>query len=757
MTTQRKLKYSVSDASRRMYKIETNGIYRKLENPLPSESQLRQQRFEERQRPLSQILASSSFRETLDRNAFSRGQSLSNLKKSRQRNSLNLPNSFSLDLEYDVNANAKTDRGEFSSSGNLSKASSSGNSAFAFVPEKDIISLSTRSELSRNSNPVLPSTSTSGLAFPSAKREEFHKSRKSSSSSSSTSKAYSLRSQSSAKGEDHWDSKNARHEHSESSESENEESKSIRSRKLLEKRPSFKEVFPEKVNEEFLNKNKADPSKRQSSFSRLCSAEQDTNRIFDSDVNIQGTVKNVPYKTKPLLNTSKSSSSDSEDLEDSDYLKPTTQVFDSNEFFRPSSDFAFSGNIKRPETPSSGSEFSTKEGVHHIFDSSVICKVPAVQLRHMCEPAKVADVPPKKSKLSSSPDSISQSSRSGSDQQLYSDSDIEREITLDRTVSIESVPPPLPLSEPPELSESGSSEHSSTDSDRDSLLELIVNSSKSEDLDENKDFHIPESTDKFDDLVLNSPKLQNVDVNGVVEVPLSTDTVGDLDASLPKFEEVDDNVTAEIERFNYLFSNSPKSKDIKVDFSSEIVPSNDNIEPKPNETGVTLTSSFPLDIDSCDDFGVQPPENSDIHANVTSKISFIPDKVYDLKASLPNKKDFEANVDDETPGSHISGDTDTNSSHSEDNDSQSPLSSEDDECAGVSTPKAGELTLNMATGISPNVEDTIDWPGTTVTYYGPIYASNNTLILPNQSDQTNVDLVKLKGTASNRTSEYTHM
>lgn len=110
MATQRKLKYSVSDASRRMYKIETNGIYRKLENPLPSESQLRQQRFEERQRPLSQILASSSFRETLDRNAFSRGQSLSNLKKSRQRNSLNLPNSFSLDLEYDVNANAKTDR-----------------------------------------------------------------------------------------------------------------------------------------------------------------------------------------------------------------------------------------------------------------------------------------------------------------------------------------------------------------------------------------------------------------------------------------------------------------------------------------------------------------------------------------------------------------------------------------------------------------------------------------------------------------------
>lgn len=87
MATQRKLKYSVSDASRRMYKIETNGIYRKLENPLPSESQLRQQRFEERQRPLSQILASSSFRETLDRNAFSRGQSLSNLKKSRQRNS----------------------------------------------------------------------------------------------------------------------------------------------------------------------------------------------------------------------------------------------------------------------------------------------------------------------------------------------------------------------------------------------------------------------------------------------------------------------------------------------------------------------------------------------------------------------------------------------------------------------------------------------------------------------------------------------
>lgn len=515
----------------------------------------------------------------------------------------------------------------------------------------------------------------------------------------------------------------------------------------MEKRPSFKEVFPEKVNEEFLNKNKAESCNRNSSsFSRLSSAEQDTNRIFDSDVNIQATIKNVPNKPKPLLN--KSSSTDSEDLEDSDYLKPTTQVFDSNEFFRPSSDFAFPGNIKRPDTPSSGSEFSTKEGVHHIFDSSVICKAPAVQLHHTCEPAKVADVQPKKSKLS--PDNISHSSRSGSDQQLYSDSDIEREIKLDRTLSVESVPPPLPLSGPPELS--GSSEHSYTDSDRDSLLELIVNSSKSEDFEESKDFHIPECTGKFDDLILNSPKLPNVNVNCGVEILLSTETVGDLGASLPKFEEVGDHVTAEIDRFEDIISKSPKSKDIHVDFSSEILPSNDNIELNQNEADVTLTSSFPLDIDSCDDFDVKLLENCDFLANGTSKIPFSADT--DLEASLPNRKDFEAHVGDDIPHSPKFVDTDTNSSQSEDNDFHSSPSSYDVEGVGVSEPKSKELTLKMATGISPNFEDTIDWPGTTVTYYGPIYASNNTLILPNQ---TNDDPVKIKGTALNRPSEYTHM
>lgn len=90
---------------------------------------------------------------------------------------------------------------------------------------------------------------------------------------------------------------------------------------------------------------------------------------------------------------------------------------------------------------------------------------------------------------------------------MYSDSDIEREIILDRIVFIEFVFFLLFFSEFFEFFESGNSEYSFIDFDCDSLLEFIVNLLKFEDLDENKDFYIFEFIDKFDDFVLNLFKL----------------------------------------------------------------------------------------------------------------------------------------------------------------------------------------------------------------------------------------------------------
>lgn len=50
------------------------------------------------------------------------------------------------------------------------------------------------------------------------------------------------------------------------------------------------------------------------------------------------------------------------------------------------------------------------------------------------------------------------------------------------------------------------------------------------------------------------------------------------------------------------------------------------------------------------------------------KIFFIFDKVYDLKVSLLNKKDFEVNVDDEIFDFYIFDDIDMNLLYFEDND-----------------------------------------------------------------------------------------
>lgn len=61
-------------------------------------------------------------------------------------------------------------------------------------------------------------------------------------------------------------------------------------------------------------------------------------------------------------------------------------------------------------------------------------------------------------------------------------------------------------------------------------------------------------------------------------------------------------------------------------------------------------------------------ENCDIYVNVIFKIFFIFDKVYDLKVSLLNKKDFEVNVDDENFDFYIFDDIDMNLLYFEDND-----------------------------------------------------------------------------------------
>ena len=783
MTSQRKLKYSVSDASRRMYKIETNGIYRKLENPWPTDSQLRQQRFEERQRPLSQILASSSFRETFDRKAFTRGQSLSNLKKSRQRNSLNLPNSFSLDLEYDVNANAKID-GELASTGGLSASTPRlRNSAFDFVPDQDIITLSdvARSEIGSTSGTGKQSVSATLKSRKSSSSSSSSSS--TSSSSSSTSKANSVKSQSTFKGNADSDQ---RQSNVRETSPKSEEDKLNRSQ-LLEKRRSFKEVFPINVNEEFLNKNKVESADRRASFSNLSSPEINANRIFDSDVNIRTKTKNAPLNKS---SREKSSSSDSDNSDELDFPKRTTEVFDSNEVFQPSHKFEFSGKIERPKSSSSSeSEFSEKGRVHHIFDSSVLHNTTTAQLHYKHEPIelKTASLPRepefpseilkhsseysekggfnhsfdssvlhnapkaqlhykhepvelKSSSLSTKPEFSSSSPGHSSDSDTSqdtgpdSDRDAGKSVVLDRTVSVESVPPPLPLSSPPELSSSDDSRDSSIkdDEDRDSLIELLVNSSKNPIFDGNASFEIPTGSSPFDDLVLNSPKHKDFDLHDTSENQLDSFDLGDPGAILPEFKEVDitgtDGISLSSGELGDLIVKPPETEifeaDVAGELNTEACADIEVKQPKFDACDVDLTQ----DISIGGDIDVNWPESEYLDGNNAAEISNNIDNV-DLRLSKPKLISDRFGAIDGDSGEDITVNVPCSI----------PQGVNEFEGINVTSPKIEDLPVQMASWNSPSIDDKHgklgDLAGTTITYYGPIYASNNTLILPHRSEE----------------------
>ncbi|XP_062612427.1 serine-rich adhesin for platelets-like [Saccostrea cucullata] len=427
MTTHRKLKYSVSDASRRMYRDETNGIYRKLDNPSPTENQLRQQRFEARQRPLSHILASSSFREDFNRNQITRGQSLSNLKKARLRNSLNLPHSFSLDLGYDVDANANLD--DFSArSGNLREITVSGDSAFGFVPERDIISLgdiSSSQATNCRASKKSPSVASVGSKRSSFKSEKFRKS--SSSSSTSTSQSHSSRSRSSSP-KQKYKTQDIEHVLDNTTNSEGDESSKIQ--KVLHKRPSFKEIFPEPVNQEFMDK-----SVERKSVGRLSFSEKDTNRIFDSEEGIQTNVKNDSSSLRRTkLNTSLST-----DSGESDSPKTAHKVFDSTDHFQRS--FLFPGTVNKPETTPSDSESSCKEG-SYILDTEF----------YPSEKPCVSVISPHSLTVCAHLASLDNTDSENGD---ISDNNqaLKGNIKLDRTVSLGDAPPPLPQSSPPDVIE----------------------------------------------------------------------------------------------------------------------------------------------------------------------------------------------------------------------------------------------------------------------------------------------------------------
>ncbi|XP_062584704.1 uncharacterized protein LOC134246362 isoform X2 [Saccostrea cucullata] len=434
MTTHRKLKYSVSDASRRMYRDETNGIYRKLDNPSPTENQLRQQKFEARQRPLSHILASSSFREDYNREQITRGQSLSNLKKARLRNSLNLPHSFSLDLGYDVDANANLD--DFSArSGNLREITVSGDSAFSFVPERDIISLgdisSSHARNCRASNKS-PSVASFGSKRSDLKSEKIRKSSTStSSSSSSTSRGHSSRSRSSSP-KPKYKTKDIEHVLDNATDSEDDESSKIQ--KVLHKRPSFKEIFPEPVNQEFMDK-----SVERKSLGRLSFSEKDTNRIFDSEEGIQTNVKNGSSSLRRTkLNTSLST-----DSGESDSPKAAHKVFDSTDHFQRS--FLFPGTVNKPETTPSDSESSCKEG-SYILDSEF----------NPSEKSCVSVISPHSLAVSADLPSLDNTENENgylSDIQMLKQKALKGNLNLDRTVSLGDTPPPLPQSSPPDVIE----------------------------------------------------------------------------------------------------------------------------------------------------------------------------------------------------------------------------------------------------------------------------------------------------------------
>lgn len=414
MTTQRRLKYSVSDASRRMYREETNGIYRKLENPWPTENQLRHQQFEARQRPLSHILASSSFRDTLNKGQVSGGQSLSNLKKARLRNSLNLPINFSLDSEYFVNAN-----GDLNSSGTLGNKPKFEQSAFSFVPEKDIISLA---DLDSSCTEIGGTSDKASSVGSKKSAQKFQTSRKSSTSSSSHTP-----SNSESTVDQGYEIEDIERGLGIVSKSESDCNKSFKSRTALQKRLSFKEVFPEPVNQEFLEKNYAETVERKS-FSPL---QQDANHIFDSEINIQDmcTAESVPF-SRASLNRSLSSESGG-----SCSPKNATQVFDSSDHFQPMGDSIFTGNVEIPEALDL--EPLYKEGRYtDILHVS----------RTRSGPLKTMNSLPVHS---SSQYNIE--IETDIDPQTYKD--MESQIKLDRSFSVESVPPPLPLSKIPDVIE----------------------------------------------------------------------------------------------------------------------------------------------------------------------------------------------------------------------------------------------------------------------------------------------------------------
>ncbi|KAK3094819.1 hypothetical protein FSP39_006636 [Pinctada imbricata] len=110
MSTPRRVKYRVSRSySERMYKEDTNGVYRKLTDDNINDNQIRQEKFDNRNRPLSYAFGSQSFRETGDRDLDGKGQSLILLKQARSRHSLNLPRSFDLDIDLNANASDNPD------------------------------------------------------------------------------------------------------------------------------------------------------------------------------------------------------------------------------------------------------------------------------------------------------------------------------------------------------------------------------------------------------------------------------------------------------------------------------------------------------------------------------------------------------------------------------------------------------------------------------------------------------------------------
>ena len=244
---------------------------------------------------------------------------------------------------------------------------------------------------------------------------------------------------------------------------------------------------------------------------------------------------------------------------------------------------------------------------------------------------------------------------------------------------------------------------------------------------------------------MNSPKRKDFDLHDTSENPLNSFDLGDPGAILPEFKEVDitgtDGISLSSGELGDLIVKPPETEIFEADVAGEL-----NTEacadikvklPTFDACGVDLTQ----DISIGGDIDVKGPVSELLDGNNAAEISnnidnvdlslwkpkLISDRVGDIDGDWSNSgEDITVNVPCSIPqgvnefeGINVS-------------------SPKIEDLPDVTSPKIEDLPEQMASLNSPSIDDKrgkLNEPGTTITYYGPIYASNNTLILPHRSEE----------------------